>query len=208
MVAAVAVTEFAAGVDAPFDRRRLREGGSQYVPPGPFAVPPPPTFTWANAAPGLVLVALGLLVSAFASLAVFGRRKNLFSPFVGLTDPERPIGAFHTFLVNKLYLDDLYENVIVRAVAYPIARAAYWVNQHVIDAIVDAVGKGGKRSGEFVYRYIDQGIVDGIVNTSGRAASEGGHALQPVQSGKVNQYGALLFAAATVGAILLILLNV
>jgi NADH-quinone oxidoreductase subunit L len=203
----VAVTEFAAGVDAPSIGGAFVSAG-EYVPPGPFAVPPPPTFTWANAAPGLVLVALGLLVSAFASLAVFGRRKNLFSPFVGLTDRVRPIGAFHTFLVNKLYLDDLYEKVIVRAVAYPIARAAYWVNQHIIDAMVDAVGKGGKRSGEFVYRYIDQGLVDGIVNTSGRAASEGGHALQPVQSGKVNQYGALLFAAATVGAILLILLNV
>jgi NADH-quinone oxidoreductase subunit L len=31
--------------------------------------------------------------------------------------------------------------------------------------------------------------------------------LQPVQSGKVNQYGALLFGAAAVGAIVLILVN-
>jgi NADH-quinone oxidoreductase subunit L len=29
-----------------------------------------------------------------------------------------------------------------------------------------------------------------------------------VQSGKVNQYGALLFGAATVGAIVLVILNV
>jgi NADH-quinone oxidoreductase subunit L len=39
-------------------------------------------------------------------------------------------------------------------------------------------------------------------------ASGSGHALQPVQSGKVNQYGALLFGAAAVGAIVLIILNV
>jgi len=38
-------------------------------------------------------------------------------------------------------------------------------------------------------------------------AEESGHALQPVQSGKVNQYGALLFAAAAVGALVLVLVN-
>ena len=52
------------------------------------------------------------------------------------------------------------------------------------------------------------GVVDGAVNASGLVASESGHALQPVQSGKVNQYGALLFGGAMVGAIVLILLNV
>jgi NADH-quinone oxidoreductase subunit L len=46
------------------------------------------------------------------------------------------------------------------------------------------------------------------VKASGVVASESGHALQPIQSGRVNQYGALLFGAATVGAILLILLNI
>ena len=204
---AVAVTEFAAGADGSFVTAAAG-GDHSYEPSGPFAVPPPPTFTWANAAPGLLLVLIGFLVSLGASLAVWGGRKNPFSAFVGITKRSKPLAAGHRFLVNKLYLDHLYENVIVKAVAYPIARAAYWTNQNVLDGIVNAVGKGGKRSGELVYRYIDQGLVDGIVNTSGRAASEGGHALQPVQSGKVNQYGALLFAAATVGAILLILLNV
>ena len=35
-----------------------------------------------------------------------------------------------------------------------------------------------------------------------------GTALQPVQSGKVNQYGGLLFGAAAVGAIVLVIINV
>ena len=42
----------------------------------------------------------------------------------------------------------------------------------------------------------------------GTVANETGHALQPVQSGKVNQYGALLFGAAAVGAIVLVIVNV
>ncbi len=61
--------------------------------------------------------------------------------------PERqaPLRVGHNFLVNKYYLDALYENVIVRGVAYPISKAAYWTNQHILDGIVNSVGKGGKR---------------------------------------------------------------
>jgi NADH-quinone oxidoreductase subunit L len=179
-----------------------------YEAPGPFKIPPPPKPTWAivlQFAVTPVVLAFGLALGL--STAVFGGRKNPFSWFVGWTERNRVVGAVHRFLVNKLQLDFLYENVIVRAVAYPIAKAANWTNQHVIDGAVNAVGKSGKASGEFVYKYIDQGLVDGAVNASGTAASEGGHALQPVQSGKVNQYGALLFGAAAIGAILLIILN-
>ncbi len=171
-------------------------------------MPAPPEFTWAAAAPGLLLVLAGFIVSLFLSLAVFGKRKSPLSPLVGLTTRSKPVGAIHTFLVNKLYLDHLYEKVIFRAFAYPISKAAYWFNQNVIDGIVDGAGKSGKRAGEFVYRNIDQRLVDGAVNASGTVASETGHALQPLQSGKVNQYGALLFGAAAVGAIVLILTNV
>ena len=175
---------------------------------GPFAVPAPPEFKWSAAAPGLLLVLAGFVVSLGLSLAVFGKRKNALSPLVGLTERSKPIGAFHRFLVNKLYLDDLYEKVIFRGVAYPISQAAYWVNQNIIDGVVDGAGRSTKRTGDWVYRNIDQRVVDGAVNASGMVASESGHALQPVQSGKVNQYGALLFGAAAVGAIVLILLNV
>ena len=170
-------------------------------------MPEPPKFKWSSAAPGLLLVAAGFVVSLFLSLAVFGKKKNVASPLVGLTQRSKPVGALHTFLVNKLYLDHLYEKVIFRAFAYPIAKAAYWFNQNVIDGVVDGAGRSGKRAGEWVYRNIDQRLVDGAVNASGMVASETGHALQPVQSGKVNQYGALLFGAAAVGAIVLILLN-
>jgi NADH-quinone oxidoreductase subunit L len=172
-----------------------------------YAVPAPPKFKWVNAAPGLALVALGFLASLAMSLAVFGGRKNLFSPLVGLTRRNKVAGGAHTVLVRKYGLDSLYENIIVRAVAYPISKAAYWFNQYVIDGIVNSAGKAGKETGNWVYRNLDQRVVDGAVNASGLVASESGHALQPVQSGKVNQYGALLFGAAAVGAIVLILIN-
>ncbi len=175
------------------------------------SVPAPPEFSWKNAAPSIILVALGFLMSLGLSMALFGderaRARSPLRPLVGLTRRNAVARGVHTFLVEKYYLDHLYEKVIVRGIAHPIANAAYWVNQNVIDGIVNGAGRAGKGTGDWVYKNIDQRIVDGAVNASGLVASEGGHALQPVQSGKVNQYGALLFGAAAVGAIVLILVN-
>jgi NADH-quinone oxidoreductase subunit L len=172
------------------------------------AVPHAPEFSWANAAPSIILVALGIALSLFICQALFNAARNPFRPLVGLTERNRVARAGHTFLVQKLYLDHLYEKVIVQAIAHPIARAAYWINQHIIDGIVNGTGRAGRLLGTWIYRNVDQRVVDGAVNASGVVASEGGHALQPVQSGKVNQYGALLFGGAMVGAIVLILITV
>jgi NADH-quinone oxidoreductase subunit L len=127
---------------------------------------------------------------------------------VGLTQRVPPLRWAYTFVANKYYLDALYEGVIVRAIAHPIAAAAVWLNQNVIDAIANGIGVAGKRVGEWTYRWVDQGTVDGAVNASGFIAEETGEALRPLQSGKVNQYGALLFGAAAVAAIVLVIINV
>ena len=176
------------------------EGSTCYAPALSHA-----EFSWSKAAPSILLVIIGISMSAWISMGIYGGRRN---PFVGLTKKFAPARWVHNLLVNKYYLDHLYEQVIVRSIAHPIARAAYWVNQNVLDGIVNNVGRGGRATGEWVYRNVDQRLVDGAVNASGLVASESGHALQPVQSGKVNQYGALLFGAATVGAIVLILVNI
>jgi NADH-quinone oxidoreductase subunit L len=157
-----------------------------------------------------IMLSLGIVGAGYAlaigfCVAFYGRRDRRL---VGLTERNRVLRGGFLFLKNKYYLDALYENVIVRAVAYPIAKMAYWINQHVLDATVNGVGIGTRRTGQWVYDNIDQRVVDGAVNGSGWAASEAGHAMQPTQSGKIAQYGALLFGAATVGAIVLVLVNV
>ncbi|MEK9937643.1 MAG: hypothetical protein VW552_02830, partial [Ilumatobacter sp.] len=192
---------------------RAEEGYSEgcgYTDPAPGTVCYAPKlnhakFSWGKAAPSILLVALGIGISTWLSLGVFGGRRN---PLAGLTSRFAPARWIHTLLVRKYFLDDLYERVIVRAVAHPISRAAYWVNQNILDGVVNGVGRSGRTAGDWVYRNVDQRVVDGAVKASGVVASESGHALQPIQSGRVNQYGALLFGAATVGAILLILLNI
>jgi NADH-quinone oxidoreductase subunit L len=138
-------------------------------------------------------------------VALYTRRDRRL---VGLTERSRPVRAIYTFLANKYYLDALYEGVIVRVIAHPVARACNWVNQNVIDGVVNGAGWLGRKVGGVVYRNIDQRVVDGAVNGSGAVATNSGTALRPVQSGKVNQYGALLFGAAAIGAVVLVIVNV
>ena len=111
----------------------------------------------------------------------------------------------YNLLANKYYLDTLYENVIVRSIAGPIAAAAYWFNQNVLDGILHSVARFSRVISGWLYRNIDQRVVDGTVNNSGKATKGAGGVIAPVQTGKVSQYGALLFSAAAV--LVLVIIN-
>jgi NADH-quinone oxidoreductase subunit L len=113
--------------------------------------------------------------------------------------------ALNTFLVEKYYLDRIFVDGVVGSIKGPIARAAYWVNQNVIDGVVNAVGVGAKAVGRFTYDVIDQRGVDGVVNGIGIGASETGGVLRLVQSGRVQQYALMLFAAVGLLGLALIL---
>jgi NADH-quinone oxidoreductase subunit L len=167
-------------------------------------LPEGPSFKWLNALPSIALVAAGLAIAYLVSERVWGPKQ---SSLRGLTERNSLLQAGHQFLVNKYYLDYLYEKIIVHGIAHPIAAAAYWTNQHILDGIVNAVGIGGRKTSNWIYKNIDQRLVDGTVNGTGMVARGTGGALQPVQSGKVNMYGALLFGAAAVGAVVLVLVN-
>ncbi|MEY4361920.1 MAG: NADH-quinone oxidoreductase subunit, partial [Actinomycetota bacterium] len=113
-------------------------------------------FKWSKAALSLLIVAVGLVSSWLFCVQYYTRRNRRL---VGLTERHRVLRGGYTFLWNKYYLDALYEKVIVRAIAYPIAAAAYWFNQNVIDGIVNGAGKISRRTAGWVYRNIDQRVV-------------------------------------------------
>ncbi|MGI9645189.1 MAG: NADH-quinone oxidoreductase subunit 5 family protein [Ilumatobacteraceae bacterium] len=157
---------------------------------------------------GKIMLSVGVVGAAFAiaipfCIQFYGRRNPRL---VGLTERHRSLRGGYLFLKNKYYLDDLY-NGFFKVMAYPVSKATYWTNQHIIDEVVNEAGENSKKAGRWVYKYVDQGLIDGVADGSGTVAEETGHALQPVQSGKVSQYGALLFGAAAVGAIALVIIN-
>ena len=116
----------------------------------------------------------------------------------GITSRNRLARAGHTALVEKYYLDKLYTDIIVGGVKGPVARAVYWFNQKGIDGAINGAGAAAVRSGKFVYERIDQGVVDTVVNASGSAAGGSGQGLRQMQTGRVQQYAALLFAGAAI----------
>jgi NADH-quinone oxidoreductase subunit L len=159
-----------------------------------FAVPEP--LLWvALAGTALALAGIGL------AYLYYWRDKGPH----GLTSRSRLAHGGYTFLANKYYLDHLYTDVIVASIKGPIARAVYWFDRNVIDRVVNSTAEGARDSGRLVYRYIDQGVVDRAVNEIGDGAELGGEGLRVIQSGRVQQYGALLFGAAAVLAVVFVI---
>ena len=161
-------------------------------------------FKWSKALLSLAIVFAGIAVSWLLSAAFYGRRDPRL---VGLTQRNGLARAGYRLLANKYYLDDLYERGIVSNVAGPISRAAYWFNQKVLDGILHGVASVARRVALVVYRDIDQRIVDGTVNASADVTKSAGVTVQPIQSGRVGHYGALLFATAAVAALVFVILN-
>jgi len=161
-------------------------------------------FKWSKAFLSLAIVFAGIAVSWLLSAAFYGRRDPRL---VGLTQRNGLARAGYRLLANKYYLDDLYERGIVSSVSGPVARGAYWFNQNVLDGILHGVARGAKAIAHVVYRDIDQRLVDGTVNASADATKTAGATVQPIQSGRVGHYGALLFATAAAAALVFVILN-
>jgi NADH-quinone oxidoreductase subunit L len=143
-----------------------------------------------------VIVGLGGIATAYAYY------------WRGLRFPITTEGAgkpVYRLLVNKYFLDDLYEGVIVRGIREPIAQGAYWINQKVIDGVVNGAGVAARGLARFVYEVVDQKIVDGAVNGAGVVSEESGSLLRHIQTGRVQQYAALMLGAAGVFALALVL---
>jgi NADH-quinone oxidoreductase subunit L len=116
----------------------------------------------------------------------------------GLTSRSKIAHAGYTFLENKYYLDNLYTGVIAGSTTGPLARAANWFNQNIIDGVVNGIGNGARKIAGVVYVFADQIIIDGAVNGSGKGSEGAGQLLRKIQTGKVQQYASILFAGAVV----------
>lgn len=158
-----------------------------------------PEFTPIIAAASVVLAVIGMVVAWQYYAAK--------SPVKGLTERSGLFAGLYNFLANKYYLDRFYEQGVRDTVKGPIAAASYWFNQNVLDAVVNGVGKVSVVAGRGTYKVLDQAAIDGLVNGAGAASEGGGQLLRRIQTGKVQQYGALLFGSAVVLAIVLVIIT-
>jgi NADH-quinone oxidoreductase subunit L len=172
-----------------------------WVEPAGIASFPPEGFTHAN--PSLTLAIVATLLALGSAFVVWRYYQALYAkdPHAaeysdGLRSRNRLAAASYEVLENKYYLDHLYTGVIAAGTKGPVARLAYWINQNIIDGIVNLAGYLSVGIGRFVYLFIDQVLVDGTVNASGRTADTSGQFLRRVQTGQIRQYATLMFGAA------------
>jgi NADH-quinone oxidoreductase subunit L len=167
-----------------------------------FPVVVHPGFDYSKAAISLAVATLGIGIAAY-----FWFKREELGALNGLTQRNKLAHAGYTFLENKYYLDVLYENIIVASIKGGMATAAYWVNQHVIDAVVNGAAKGARAAGKFTYEKLDQKGVDGAVNGVAEITGESGGLLRYLQSGRVQRYALLLFGAVGLLSLFLLLAN-
>jgi NADH-quinone oxidoreductase subunit L len=125
----------------------------------------------------------------------------------GITERSGLLRRGYVFLDNRYYLDHLYTDFIVGSLKGPVARASYWVNQNVIDGVLNGTAWLITRLGRFTYDIVDQKVVDGLVNATGATAEGGGSLLRTIQTGRVQQYAAVLFGAAALFGVALIFIG-
>jgi NADH-quinone oxidoreductase subunit L len=109
-----------------------------------------------------------------------------------------PFGWIYRFVANKYYLDDFYLKGIVRPIQYPVARATYWTNQKVLDGAVNGVAIATVALSKPTYDVLDQQVIDFAVNGAAGLTGYSGGLLRYMQSGNVQRYAAVLFAAVAV----------
>ena len=136
------------------------------------------------AAAGLAAAAAGLWLGWVA----FGRRAS------ERTNRDRvEIPVLYPLLRQKYYLDHVALG-LVWVIREPAARAVNWVNDYVIDAVVNGVGALCQGLATWVYSGLDQRGIDGVVHGVSVGASGMGGLIRRIQSGRVQQYAGLLVA--------------
>jgi NADH-quinone oxidoreductase subunit L len=86
-------------------------------------------------------------------------------------DPILSLGPAYGILVNKYFMDDIYDRGVVRPIQYPVANAV---------------------------NAFDRSVIDGAVNGVGMGARGLGGALRYIQSGNVQRYAVFLFAGVAI----------
>jgi NADH-quinone oxidoreductase subunit L len=114
-----------------------------------------------------------------------------------------PFAWLYRFVQNKYYLDDFYMNGFVKPVKGPIARGAYWSSQNIFDGIVNGTAWATLKVAQPTYAVIDQQVIDFAVNGAAGLTGSTGGLLRYIQSGNVQRYAAVLFAATAIFVALL-----
>jgi NADH-quinone oxidoreductase subunit L len=108
----------------------------------------------------------------------------------GEGDPlEKPLGRFYQVLKNKYYFDEIYERLFVRP-AYWFAETfiSKWIDRGLIDGILHAVARISLSLGSFLRNVIDLPIINGAADMFSEGVKRFGNGIRVMQTGRVQGY--------------------
>ncbi len=127
------------------------------------------------------------------------------------TDPlKKWLGPFHTLLQNKYYFDEIYDLFLVKP-AYWFAETFTfkWLDRGIIDGILHFAARATYDTGRFLAYAVDLPIVSGTGDLIGNIVRTFGRAFRVVQTGKVQDYMvAVMTSVVAFGALVYYLLVV
>ena len=149
----------------------------------------------------LVLMALSVVVAGlgiFIAWRIYGDSKGLTA---GRRWAER-FPAIHRVLANKYYVDELYDETVVRG-TWSTARGLYKFDANVVDGMVNG-SRHVTVGTSFLSGFFDKYVVDGLVNFVGWILHRGSYFFRRLQTGLVSQYALVV----VVGMFVLVLFYV
>jgi NADH-quinone oxidoreductase subunit L len=132
------------------------------------------------------------LASILVTYVLYGQRVRERDPILSFPG--------YQLLEHKYYLDDLYMKGIVYPIRDRVSAGVYWVNQNVLDGVVNGTAALVRGLSRLVILF-DRKVIDGAVNGVGNTARESGGILRYIQSGNVQRYAVFLFAGVMALAI-------
>ena len=119
-----------------------------------------------------------MLVSVIVAAAGILAARHIYESRAGLAESlAARWRGLHRLLLNKYYVDEIYDATVVRATASG-ARGLWMFDARVVDGIVNAWG-WLTQIAAWISHMFDKYVVDGLVNLLGWSAGEGSYSLPP-----------------------------
>jgi NADH-quinone oxidoreductase subunit L len=108
----------------------------------------------------------------------------------GAPDPlKKVLGGLHTVLKNKYYFDELYNLLFVRpAIWLADTFTNKWLDRGLIDGILHGVARIASSVGTVLRNYFDKPVVNGSGDVVGEGTKKLGRNLRVIQTGRIQQY--------------------
>jgi NADH-quinone oxidoreductase subunit L len=125
-----------------------------------------------------------------------------------ISDPlEKALGKLHTLLKNKYYIDELYNLIFIRpAVWLAEVFTDKWLDLGLIDGILHAIGRFGLWLGRVLRNVIDLPVVNGAGDAAANGTRSFGSYLRARQAGRIQMYMVIAIGLLVAAGLLFYLL--